>query len=278
MAKKKKARLGSRWVQTSPKPKPRPKPRSAPPKQSTIPGTPGVPRPPVDPFYTGDDLLAISQYETGEASQVADLDASIDKARIERDYQTTQLDDNFKQGQSRTMDDMAARGLFLSSVKDSTIYDLEATRSIQRNFLNDRFNQTLQEGARRKDLIFGKGAARERFWSAMQKKAIENASSLTAEQDPWITKPTPARTVTTSPQAPRGVGAKPQRTTTTPQATAGGRPQPGAPQGVQRRRGHQLANQLVAQGKIAGPRWQGVIKSLGYDPRKGGGKGKLRFR
>lgn len=232
----------------------------------------------MDPFYTGDDLLSISQYETNEASQLADIDSALGAARIDREYQNTQLDDNFKQGQSRTMDDMAARGLFMSSVKDSAIYDLEATRSIQRNFLNDRFNQTLQEGARRKDLILGKGGARERFWAAMQKKAIENASSLTAEQDPWITPPTPARTVTTAPTPPRGVGGTPQPTTTTPQATVGGRPQPGAPRGVQRRRGHQLANQLVAQGKIAGPRWKGVIQSLGYDPRKGGGKGKLRFR
>jgi hypothetical protein len=197
------------------RPKPRQETLSPPPVKkgvqptTTIPGSPGVPTPTPSPFWTPDDLLAINEYQTQESSQLAELDAMLANARVNRDYELSQADDRHKHNIQAATEDMIGRGLFASSVKDSALYDLEATLGLQRTFLNDRFNQVANEAASKKDVLLGSGGARQRFWSAMQQKAAQNASELAASQGPWQVEPTPAQTVpnpiTSQPrQGPKG--------------------------------------------------------------------------
>ena len=176
----------------------KPKKQPSQPEQLTIfqPGDPGVPNPTVEPFFTPEDLLAINDYETNEAAQLADLNTMLDRARIDRDYELTQAEDQHKKNVGVATDEMIGRGLFASSVKDAALYDLQATLGLQRSFLNDRFNQVVSEAATRKDLLLGSGGARERFWSAMNQKKAQNATELGATMGPWKVEPTEGKTVT----------------------------------------------------------------------------------
>lgn len=174
-----------------------------PPKgKSWQPGTPGVPNPTIEPFFTPNDLLAINDFQTNESMQLSDLDASLDNARIERDYNLTQAADQYKQNTAAATDEMIGRGLFSSSVKDAALYDMEATLGLQRTFLNDRFNQLLSDATAKKDLILGAGGARERFWSAMNQQKVENARQASEGMLPWKVEPGQGKWVPT-PAAPK---------------------------------------------------------------------------
>lgn len=165
------------------------------PSQTWQEGTAGVANEAVNPFETADNMMERLGYESGRDLAFADLDAQLGQAKVERDYQLSQNEDAFNKNTAMSTDEMIGRGLFASSVKDAALYDLEATRAVQRSFLNDRFVQQELDAGRKKDLYTGQGGFNERFNNAMNIKKVQNASELNNERGPWSVAPTAGRWV-----------------------------------------------------------------------------------
>lgn len=166
-----------------------------------VPGKAGVANPTTTPFENADNLMERLGYESGRDLAFAELDSQLGQSKIERDYQLSQTDDAFNKNSAQNTDEMIGRGLFASSVKDAALYDLEATRAVQRSFLNDRFVQQELDAGRKKDMYTGKGGFNERFNNAMDQKKIQNAKDINDERGPWAIAPTAGRWVAGTPPA-----------------------------------------------------------------------------
>lgn len=140
-------------------------------KAATPPAKPGL----VAPFLNPDDLQALNDFITNFGQQTSTIDTNLANQSIDTNYQKAQNDQNAVQQTAATADSMAARGLFQSSIKDASMYDIEAQRALSDKFLDDKLTAaTLDAGTQKKLLADSK----VRFDTAMAAKQAQNASAV----------------------------------------------------------------------------------------------------
>lgn len=129
----------------------------------------------VDPFLTPEDMSAVNDFLTSWGQQNTSIDTNLRNQGIDTQYQETQNDNAAKANTAATADAMAARGLFQSSIKDASLYDIEAQRALANKFLDDKLTTaTLDAGTQKKIL----GDSKTRFDEAMAAKKVQNASAV----------------------------------------------------------------------------------------------------
>lgn len=161
----------------------------APPKgnASTAPGAP--PAPHVDPFFTSEDLLQISQFTTDLRTKMADIDRELADLGAQTTLDKTNNEKGAKESTAESTDSMISRGLFQSSVKDAALYDIEATRKLQETFLTDRLTRaTLDAGTRKKILADSQTG----FNTYMAGKQVDNARGVESTMPPPAAPAAPA--------------------------------------------------------------------------------------
>lgn len=101
---------------------------------------------PVKPIWTQDQIQNKinfdSQYKddaSGKGTVITDLDQQLRDAGITQGYNKTVNERNAVVGQSSNNDEMAARGLVQSSVRDAASYDIEAQRALQSGMIDQQF-------------------------------------------------------------------------------------------------------------------------------------------
>jgi len=153
------------------------------------PGTtynPGVPNPTVQPFLTAEDMMAYAmarqQYEEGLHS----LDANYETSLITTGYEKENLEKGRVQGREESSDDMAARGLFRSSVRDADLFDIDATAEMRKVFLDTQLNTQKLNMETQK-------ASMEANWKTYEEgvnqKKVENAAGVQANMPQWQVEP-----------------------------------------------------------------------------------------
>lgn len=198
-------------------PKPAPAPAAAPAAPAAAAAPAGTPAPAapglVDPFFTADDLDAINAFTTDLATKLEGIDFELKNAETDTAYQKSQNDTSAKQSSSSATDDAISRGIFSSSIKDATIYDIEAQRSLSAKFLDDKLTaQRLTAGTNKQIL----STAKTNFDTNMATRKAANAQGVTdanntawaAAKAAWDANQPVAAPAVAAPAAP-AVAAKP---------------------------------------------------------------------
>lgn len=149
--------------------------------------------PTIMPFLTADDLMTLNQFQTGNETSIAQIDAALAQQATDTAFQKTELDRSARKGSSETADQMAARGLFQSSIKDAALYDISAQKTIRQNLLDDQLHNAQLSAQRQKQII---QASIARMNAAMNAKGVERAAEQSAGTPDTIT---PAGTTGGSP-------------------------------------------------------------------------------
>ncbi len=159
---------------------------------------PGAPPPPsaavIDPFLRPEDLQALADFNFGQANSLADIDRGLADLATQTAYDRVQVDKGAKQGSSDATDNAIARGLFRSSVKDATLYDIEGQRVRSQQLFTDRQNNATLDADRRKSIL---KQAQDALAERMRQQAVSNAREVSAAQA--VSVPTPAA----APAAPK---------------------------------------------------------------------------
>lgn len=152
MATKKKATWGISGTTTAPQP---------------------VPQQTIQPFMTGDDLMALAQARGDYESNVYNLDYELEKLRNQTAQDQQETETTRVKGKGRADWDNAARGLATSSIRDAEMYDIDATAAIRKRFLETQLDtatlntQRLKEAARH--------AFEDIYMQGLNQKMVENA-------------------------------------------------------------------------------------------------------
>jgi hypothetical protein len=155
--------------------------------QTWVPGSAGVLNPTTKPFQTGDDMLTAADDQFNLEDGLYNLDTALDKLRIDTDFQKKEITKSEGQAKSATIDNMIARGLFRSSVKDGEIYDIQATASMRRNFLDTALSTAEIETGVRKGQLRSRHDA---IQSALARKSVENAQAADDGAPDYLVEPT----------------------------------------------------------------------------------------
>lgn len=137
-----------------------------------VPGSAGVHTPTIQPFQTSSDMMQSADENFNLGQGLSDLDKSFADMKTNVDYEKTQVNKSEVNAKNTTIDNMIARGLGQSSIRDGEIYDIQATATMRRNFLDTTL------GAAEIALGTNKGRLQKRaedIQKAMSQKAIENA-------------------------------------------------------------------------------------------------------
>lgn len=148
----------------------------------------------VNPFLNADDLASVAQFNFDDTSARADIDKAIAELTSQTAVDKKQVDDSALRSSVGTTDDMIARGLFQSSIKDASLADIEKNRATQQGQLDTRLRLATADAATRKKALDDKKAA---FDNAMALKAVENARPV---NDASIAASTPS--VSSGPSTP----------------------------------------------------------------------------
>lgn len=161
------------------------------PPQEFHPGTPefaGVRTPPVAPFLTAEDMIALGNAVRDFELAQQDVDNEIERQRTNNEFEKTQVDKQAQQTSSDATDAAIARGLFQSSIRDSQLVDIAATQRLKKQFLDDNLSLTATQGGARKKALQDNLDA---FKDAINKRAVENAREAGKDQPEWLDPPRP---------------------------------------------------------------------------------------
>lgn len=160
--------------------------------KETTPAQAAVAREALDPFLTPDDQFADIQFDDEFNNELADLDFNLENLRIDTQHQIKEIGRAHSESVSDTNDEMIARGIFTSSIRDAELNDLEATRRMQEGMLNDHLDLAVARTARRKLELAGPGGKRDKWDSTMRLRMVENAAAASEGLSPNVKEAVPA--------------------------------------------------------------------------------------
>lgn len=169
---------------------------------------PGVPSPTVDPFMTAEDIMdyanARNEYERG----LHELDFTYANQVAQTGYEKEQISKGAAQSRSAASDDMAARGLFKSSVRDAELFDIDATAEMKKTFLDTQLNtlklHTETEKARLHDYWNDPESG---YLHGLELKKVQNAMDASADAPAYLQEPGWEK----DPNAPQNKHKKPKQ-------------------------------------------------------------------
>lgn len=152
----------------------------------------------VNPFLTANDFDAINNFYTDLNSKLETIKSTVGvfdpttktwsggSEEADTTYGKTQNDTNAKQGSSNAQDDAAARGIFQSSLKDATLYDIEAQRSLSNKFLDDKLSADRLTAGNQTQILANSKAAFDKDYGSVDAQgnpiwgthAFENAQGV----------------------------------------------------------------------------------------------------
>jgi hypothetical protein len=171
--------------------------------QQYVPGSAGVKNPTIDPFLNAGDMMTSADEDFNLDQGLYDLDTALEKMRIDTEHSKSDITKSEGQAKSATIDNMIARGLFRSSVKDGEIYDIQATATMRRNFLDTALSTaTIETGVRKQNLR----TRHDAIQTALARKSVENAQAANDGAPDYLEDPTPGHL---APKPSTKPGAKP---------------------------------------------------------------------
>lgn len=155
---------------------------------------PAAPAPPsVEPFNTADEMLDASNYTTKYNRNKADLGNAL--SNYTRDINTGIGDTNTTalKNQDSSKNNMVARGLGASSIRDASLFDIEAEKQKKLSELQNNLTQYQYSNRRQgEDLDTDYGTYQQKLAEAARQHAQEAAAALAAAQPQAEPAPAPA--------------------------------------------------------------------------------------
>jgi len=181
---------------------------------------------PTNPFLTAADLQAINEFTTQWALRFSEIDKDLANLRADTDFRKKATDKQAKVGTSNTQDSAAARGLFMSSIKDAQLFDIEGERASQQAFLDAAMTRAVEEANNEK--TYFETVVKYNFDQNMLTQQVENARAVDASKPPPPTPTAPAPAAPVAPTAPAQPSSQAgqQPTTSRPQRPRPNRPRP----------------------------------------------------
>lgn len=167
------------------------------PAAPAAPAAPSVPL--INPFLRPADLQSIADFQFQTANSLADIDKGLADLGTQTSYDRQQTDRGAKQASANATEDAIGRGLFRSSIKDATLFDIEGQRARQQQLYTDRLNNASMDAERRKATI---RAAQDALNRNMAEQAVENAREVSRQQQVAVPGPPPAA-APAAPAAPK---------------------------------------------------------------------------
>jgi hypothetical protein len=172
--------------------------------------------------------MAFAQARHEYESQLSDLDFQYQKSVADTTYQKGEITRGAVYGRRDASDELAARGLFRSSIRDGDLFDIDATAEIKKRFLDtsldtlklDTESKKAQLNSMWNDPVTG-------FMAGLELKKIANAAGVSADMPAW--KVEPGWTTPSRPSVPGGTGAR-KRPTFQQNKPIGGKPNTGGTQ------------------------------------------------
>jgi hypothetical protein len=149
-----------------------------------------MPRPPpISPFLRAEDLAALADFNFGNANSLSDIDRGLADLATETNFNRGQVDHQAAEAKSSATDNAIARGLFQSSIKDATLYDIEGQRARQQQLYSDRVSNAVMDADRRKRTI---QQAQEAMSNRLANQAVQNGRDASAAQQVVVPQPAAA--------------------------------------------------------------------------------------
>ena len=148
-------------------------------KSSTTTSTPATPT--VQPFLTPAQQLALNGWNTRYGTELANLQQA-DVSGLARFTQTISADTlRNTQATDITNQNMAARGLFESSIRDGALNDLATTLATQENLATTNYHAILLHDQTNRNALAGQNAAQQAYYDAL---AVQNAQNQPPDVNP----------------------------------------------------------------------------------------------
>lgn len=129
----------------------------------------------VPPFMTGQDTMDYAAAYREYATTLGQLDYDLARSVGEQIRQRQEIDKQQATGTENANWDAASRGLFHSSIRDASLYDIDATAGIKRQFLEDSMNTMRLNSEYQKGVAQG---AYDLFMQGLNQKMVENAQKV----------------------------------------------------------------------------------------------------
>lgn len=174
--------------------------------QPTTPGTtpqsqPTGSRPPVQPFLTPEQEQSRIQQFAGWARDEGDLKFNLAKSEGDTALGITQAERTAERNSAQAVDNMIARGLFHSSIKDGELADIATAKKARQDYLTSALSSLQIYTAGRLSSI---ETARNNYQSSVNAQAVANAQGVTPVPDTPATDPgAAAPAAPQAPEAPR---------------------------------------------------------------------------
>lgn len=170
-------------------------------------GTPGAPaaaRKRTDPFLTPDQLMQVAAQKSADKQSTADLNATKRQAQSDYDYGLKSTNDSAGKASHDSQEDAAARGIFQSSIKDASLYDIEAQRVTIAGRLKDTLDNINITADAKLNAISGAASV---FDTQMATVAAGNAAASEAQVKPDAPADAAAPDAAAAPAAPAAPAA-----------------------------------------------------------------------
>lgn len=147
---------------------------------------PGVPTPTVQPFMTAEDMMAYAQARQQYEEGLFNLDYNYANQVTNATFEKEGIEKGRVKSKAESSDDMAARGLFRSSVRDADLFDIDATAEMRKTFLDTQLNTMKLNNDAQKVMMQGNWKLYE---EGKGKKEVENAAGVQASMPAWEIEP-----------------------------------------------------------------------------------------
>jgi hypothetical protein len=151
---------------------------------------PGERNPTIDPFLTGEDIMAYSQARSQYEGQLNELDYGYEQAQINTQREKEGITKREGYELSGAKEDFAARGLQRSSTRDADLYDISATAEMKKANLDTNLTTLKTHTETEKERLRSAWEdPEEGYLHGLDLKKVANAQAAGGEMGEWAKEP-----------------------------------------------------------------------------------------
>ncbi len=154
-------------------------------------GTPGVKNDTIDPFLTSDQIAERADKTNEYNDTISNLQYALKMQQTETDYNKQMIDKQKPYDLEKANSSAAGRGLFSSSIRDASLYDIDATAAINKANYDREFDAMRMDSERQ---ALQATNAFHTYQQALNQAAVDNAAEASEGMELYKVDPTKAVT------------------------------------------------------------------------------------
>lgn len=154
-------------------------------------GTPGVKNDTIDPFLTSDQIAERADKTNEYNDTISNLQYALKMQQTETDYNKQMIDKQKPYDLEKANSSAAGRGLFSSSIRDASLYDIDATAALNKANYDREFDAMRMDTERQ---ALQATNAFNTYKQALNQAAVDNAADASEGMELYKVDPTKAVT------------------------------------------------------------------------------------